>query len=102
MNATLPVGSFQALYGAGSYLSRGGDASGLFPAINPSSVPSPASGTQPSRDPRAEPAAYASTLGIPVPGAQIAGLAALVIALVLAVTRISVRRRPAPKQPHKD
>jgi hypothetical protein len=108
-NANLPLGDFPSALngtgGIGSYLSNGGNASGLFPTINPSSVPSPASGNQPKRDPQAETAADASTLplGMPVVDAQIAGLVALAIALGLAVTRLSVRRRPRPlaEQAHK-
>jgi hypothetical protein len=105
-NANLPLGDFpSALNGTGgSYLSNGGNASGLFPTINPSSVPSPSSGNQPKRDPQAETAADASTLplGMPVVDAQIAGLVALAIALGLAVTRLSVRRRPIPEQAPKN
>jgi hypothetical protein len=105
-NANLPVGDNipTTLSGTGSYLSNGGNASGLFPTIDPSSVPSPATVTRPHRDPQAETAADSSTLpmGMPVVGAQIAGLVALAIALVLAVTRLSVRRRPAAGQPNKD
>jgi hypothetical protein len=103
-NANLPLGDFPALNGTGSYTSNGGNASGLFPTIDPSSVPSPANGNQLKRDPQAETAADASTLplGMPVVDAQIAGMVALTIALGLAVTRLSVRRRPLPERPHKD
>jgi hypothetical protein len=38
---------------------------------------------------------------MPVVDAQIAGLTALAIAIGLAVTRLSVRRRPVTQQPHK-
>jgi hypothetical protein len=107
-NASLPLGDFPSgltgAGGTGSYLSSGGNASGLFPTINPSSVPSPASANQAKRDPQAETAADASTLplGMPVVDAQIAGLIALAIALGLAVTRLSVRRRPLPEQAPKN
>jgi hypothetical protein len=104
-NANLPLGDFpSSLNGTGSYTSNGGNASGLFPTIDPSAAPSPASANQPKRDPQAETAADASTLplGMPVVDAQIAGMVALAIALGLAVTRLSVRRRPLPEQTHKD
>lgn len=105
-NANLPVGDNAppTLNGTGSYLSNGGTASGLFPTINPTAVPTPSSGTRPHRgDPPAVMAADASTLplGMPVVDAQIAGLVALAVALVLAVTRLSVRKRPGTGQPHK-
>jgi hypothetical protein len=103
ITSTLPVGTLPSLNGSGSsYLSTGGNASGLFPTINPSSEPSPSAGTKPSTtDPAAEPAADTTTLplGTPVVGAQIAGLGALAIAFVLAVTRLSLRRRPKPQSP---
>jgi hypothetical protein len=108
-NASLPLGDFPSGLngtgtGTGSYLSSGGNASGLFPTIDPSSVPNPASANQAKRDPQAETAADASTLplGMPVVDAQIAGLVALAIALGLAVTRLSVRRRPLPEQAPKN
>jgi hypothetical protein len=98
--STLPVGTLPALNGTGSYLSSGGNASGLFPTINPTSEPSPTAGTKPTTDPKAEPAANTATLplGTTVAGAQIVGLGALALAFVLAVTRLSLRKRPAPQQ----
>ncbi|MBV9857065.1 MAG: hypothetical protein JOY82_21530 [Streptosporangiaceae bacterium] len=101
--STLPtgIGFAPSLNGAGSSLSPGGSVSGLFPTINPSAVPSPAPGTQPKSGLKGEPVADSATLplGTPVLGAQLAGLAALALAVALAITRLSIRRRPAPKQP---
>lgn len=104
-DSTLPAGTLPSLNGSGSsYTSGGGNASGLFPTINPSSEPSPSSGTNASDKLSAEPAADTSTLplGTPVVGAQIVGLGALAIACGLAVTRLSLRRRPAPKKPEEE
>jgi hypothetical protein len=72
-------------------LSPGGNAAGLFPTLKPSSSPSA------SKDAKARPVADTSALpgGAPVVGASLVGLAALVLAFVLAVTRLSIRRRPA-------
>lgn len=104
--STLPVGTtLPSLNGSGSsYLSTGGNASGLFPTINPSAQPSPGTDSKPTSDPAAEPAADSTTLplGTPVVGAQIAGLGALAVAFVLAITRLSVRRRPATPKPPEE
>lgn len=104
-DTTLPAESLPALNGSGSsYTSSAGNASGLFPTINPSSEPSPSVGTKGSDKVAAEPAADTTTLplGTPVIGAQIVGLGALAIACGLAVTRLSVRRRPAQKTPPEE
>jgi len=75
-----------------------GDAAALFPTIGPSpgASPGPASAAaqQPSQNTTA-PAADASpvSLGTPVTTAQVAGLIALGLAIMLTVTRLSVRRR---------
>ncbi|MGD0560244.1 MAG: hypothetical protein ABSA93_35410 [Streptosporangiaceae bacterium] len=98
-DATLP-----SLNGSGSsYTSGAGNASGLFPTINPSSDPSPSTSTSASDKLSAEPAADTTTLplGTPVVGAQIVGLGALALACGLAVTRLSLRRRPAQKKPEE-
>lgn len=111
--STLPDddSSFPALNGSGSsytntnggsYTNSGGTASGLFPTINPSSQPSPSSSSgRTAAQQAAEPAADTTTLplGTPVVAAQAAGLIVLALAFILAVTRLSVRRRPAPKDP---
>jgi hypothetical protein len=74
-------------------LSPGGNASGLFPTLDPQSPdPRPAgtagtAGTRQVANTSALPAADSSILG-----AQVAGLVALALAAVFAVTRISIRR----------
>jgi hypothetical protein len=91
----LPVGSLPTIGGNGSTssISPGGNAAGLFPTINPSQDPSPA----PGQDEAARQVADAEALpiGTPVIDGQLLGLGALAIAFLLAVTRLSVRRRPA-------
>lgn len=68
-------------------------AASLFPTLAPKPTPSLAEKA------RTRPLANTSALpeGAPIAGAQIAGLAALALAFVLAVTRLSIRRRPAGK-----
>jgi hypothetical protein len=72
-------------------LSPGGSASGLFPAVAPSS----GSAAPPPGPEYAAPAANTSALpaGSDPVGAQIAGLAALALAFFFAVTRVSLRWR---------
>ena len=91
----LPVGSLPTI-GSGtatSSISPGGNAAGLFPTINPSAVPAPAPGQGESARPVAN--TEALPIGTPVIDAQLLGLGALGVAFLLAVTRLSVRRRPA-------
>jgi hypothetical protein len=96
----LPVGSLPDVSTTnpttGATLSPGGNASGLFPTLKPS--PSSSSNSKAALNTKARQAADTSALpeGAPVVGAQLAGLAALLVAFVLAVTRFSIRRRPAP------
>jgi hypothetical protein len=94
----LPVGSLPDLGGVGvgssSSLSPGGNASGLFPTINPSSVPSPGTALNASARPVAN--SEALPIGTPVVDAQLLGLGALGVAFLLAATRLSVRRRAVP------
>jgi hypothetical protein len=88
-----------------STLIAAGNASGLFPEIAPAPVPSPAAGTPPQEAAHgaapAERVADASTraLGTPVLTAQVMGLIALALAVMLTVTRLSVRRRPRTRGP---
>jgi hypothetical protein len=91
----LPVGSLPAISGStfSSSLSPGGNASGLFPPINPSSVPSPGTALNASARPVAD--SVALPIGTPVIDAQLVGLGALGVAFLLAATRLSVRRRTA-------
>jgi len=88
------------LTGPAGRLSPGGNASGLFPTLNPSSSTGKSGSTVAQRA-NAKPAADTSalSLGTPVVGAQLAGLGALAVGFVLAVTRLSVRKRPTPKTP---
>jgi hypothetical protein len=93
----LPIGNLPYVTGAGgsgSTLSPGGNAGGLFPTVNPAS--GSASGTQ-GQKASAKTVANTSALplGAPVVGAQLVGLGVLALAFVLAVTRMSIRRRPA-------
>jgi hypothetical protein len=100
----LPVGTLPGVTAVnpttGASLSPGGNASGLFPTLTPSTSPSPSSNSSSGSalNTKARQAADTAALpeGAPVIGAQLAGLAALLVAFVLAVTRFSIRRRPAP------
>jgi hypothetical protein len=98
----LPVGSLPAVSTinptTGASLSPGGNASGLFPTLKPSPSASSSPGSGTPFNAKARQAADTSALpeSAPVVGAQLAGLAALLVAFVLAVTRFSIRRRPAP------
>jgi hypothetical protein len=94
----LPAGGFPFLGGGGSVpslnpgdrsLAPGGNASSLFPTLNPGT--SSGGGTTP----RTRPVADTIPGDASVMGAQYAGLGALVLAFVLSVTRLSIRRRQA-------
>ena len=95
----LPVGSLPGIPGVtpapSPSLSPGGNAAGLFPTVEPS--PSPDA----SQKAGARAVANTSALpeGAPVVGAQLIGLAALGLAFVLAVTRLSIRRRDPAAEP---
>jgi hypothetical protein len=97
----VPLGPLPDLNGVSSSLIGAGNASGLFPAISPAATtrPSPSPGVRAAGSRRnAGSAAYSSTLA-PVLTAQVAGLIALALALMLTVTRLSLRKRSrAPKQ----
>lgn len=105
VTSPLPVGSLPGIPPgippAPPTLSPGGNAAGLFPTLHPKQSPS---STQQTPHPRTRPVADTSALpeGAPVVGAQLAGLAALALAFILAVTRLSIRRRPASTPPGKD
>jgi hypothetical protein len=90
----LPAGNLPYLPSASPVLSPGGNAAGLFPTITPSADP-PATTPDPQKT---QPVADTSALPQdgPVIGAQVAGLAVLALAFVLAVARMSFRKRPAP------
>jgi hypothetical protein len=72
-------------------LNPGGSAANLFPTLDPSPT------TSGSAKANTRPVANTSALpeGASIGGAQIAGLAALGLAIVVAITRLSIRRRPA-------
>jgi hypothetical protein len=93
---TLPLGPVPDLNSVASSLIGAGNASGLFPAINPSATPSPSPGIH-ARDGKrnARPVADSSALAFMQPGltGQVAGLIALLVAVMLAVTRLSLRKR---------
>jgi hypothetical protein len=100
--AVLPLGPIPALNGQASLLIGAGNAAGLFPEISPSPRASPGSTptatatatAQPTKS-KAAPVSEASpvSLGTPVFTAQVAGLIALGLAIMLIVTRLSLRRR---------
>jgi hypothetical protein len=93
---TLPLGPIPALNNVSSSYIGAGNATGLFPSISPSATPSPTPEARaPSSQPSAQPAAVSSTLGFGRPGlsGQVAGLIALAVAILLTVTRLSLRRR---------
>ena len=91
---TLPLGPVPNLNGVSSQLIGAGNAAGLFPAINPSATPSPSPGT-PAPDGQRRPVPDSSAIAFVKPGltGQVAGLIALVVAVMLTVTRLSMRKR---------
>jgi hypothetical protein len=91
---TLPLGPIPNLNGISSQLIRPGNASGLFPAINPSATPSPSPGG-PTPGSQRRPVAGSSPIAFVQPGltGQVAGLIALAVAVMLTVTRLSLRKR---------
>jgi hypothetical protein len=83
-------------------LSPGGNASRLFPSLSPASSQGSQGSAQQKTDARQVADTSALPLETPVADAQLAGLGALAVGLILAVTRLSVRRRAAaPKSPAK-
>jgi hypothetical protein len=99
--AVLPVGPVPDLNGEASLIGAG-NAAGLFPTISPS--PGRSRGTTAAAPPAAQntaPVSDASPVSAdtPVFTAQVVGLIALGLAIMLTVTRLSVRKRP-PGKPH--
>jgi hypothetical protein len=93
---TLPLGPIPNLNGVYSQLIGAGDASGLFPAISPSDTPSPLPGSPaPGGEAKGRPNPSSSAIAFVQPGltGQVAGLIALAVAVLLTVTRLSLRRR---------
>jgi len=82
---------------ASPLLSPGGNAAGLFPSLTPSADPPGKAGTDKASG-RAVANTAALPLGAPVIGGQLVGLGVLALAFVLAVARLSLRRRPAAAQ----
>jgi hypothetical protein len=103
VTSPLPVGSLPNIPGTSPTLSPGGNAAGLFPTLDPK--PTPTSKPTPTpisvQKAHGRPVADTTALpeGAPIAGAQIAGLGALALAVVLAVTRLSIRRRPRTAKP---
>lgn len=94
VGTSIPIGALPAVAGVSTTI-PGGNAANLFPQIRPSSAPSPVPGSQ--ADPqRAQPVADSSriplSLGSSEFGAQIVGLIVLLLGLVIAVTRLSLRK----------
>jgi hypothetical protein len=91
---TLPLGPVPNLNSVSSSLIGAGNASELFPAINPGATPSPSPGNGTDRR-NAAPTAGSSAIAFVQPGltGQVAGLIALAVAVLLTVTRLSLRRR---------
>ena len=101
--AVLPLGPIPALNGEASMFIGAGNAANLFPTISPSPGASPgptaaAASAQPTKQ-NTGPVSEASpvSLGTPVFTAQVAGLIVLGVAIMLTVTRLSVRRRSKPR-----
>lgn len=93
-----------SLNGGASLLIGAGNASGLFPAITPTTTPGPAVGNQPQPGRSSgvrDPISYSSPLptGTPVLTAQVAGLIALGLAIMFTVTRLSLRKRSGSSGP---
>ena len=90
----LPLGPIPNLNGVSSQLIGAGNASGLFPAINPSATPSPSPGS-PVPGGQRRPVSDSSAIAFVQPGltGQVAGLIALAVAVLLTVTRLSLRKR---------
>ncbi|HTQ94478.1 MAG TPA: hypothetical protein VMK84_33795 [Streptosporangiaceae bacterium] len=98
---TLPLGPIPDLNGISSQLIGAGDASGLFPAISPSATPSPSPGSQAAAGQgKARPAPSSSAIAFVQPGltGQVAGLIVLAVAVLLTVTRLSLRKRFRPRK----
>ncbi len=92
--STLPLGPIPNLNGVSSQLIGAGNASGLFPAINPSATPNPSpGGPAPSSQRRPVPGSSAIAFVQPGLTGQVAGLIALAVAVLLTVTRLSLRKR---------
>jgi hypothetical protein len=93
---TLPLGPIPNLNSVSSSLIGAGNASGLFPEIVPSASPNSSPAIQAQAGQRdVQPVSESSALGLGKPGltGQVAGLIALALAIMLTVTRLSLRKR---------
>lgn len=101
VTSPLPVGNLPSVQNGSPTLRQGGNAGSLFPTLKPARANAPA---QPTGNAHTRPVADTSALpeGAPVVGAQLAGLAALAVAFVLAVARLSIRRHPGQAKAAQD
>lgn len=100
----LPLGPIPDLNGVGSTLIQAGNATQLFPIITPSPVPSGTRAAHPRpTKPRTRPASDSRALspGSPLLPARVAGLILLALAIVLAMTRLSLRRWRGSGKPRR-
>jgi hypothetical protein len=98
----VPLGPIPDLNGESSKLIGPGNAASLFPTITPSATPQPTAGNQPQpskRNPDPVSTSAALPAGTPVLTAQVAGLIALGLAIILTVARLSLRRRSRSSGP---
>src|SRR5579863_1422014 len=98
----LPLGPIPDLNGVGSTVIRAGNATQLFPVITPSPVPTaiPAVHPRPTRrTTKPVSVSRAPTPGSPLLPARAAGLILLALAIVLAITGLSLRRWPGSRKP---
>ena len=110
VTSQIPVGSLPSIPAADPSLSPGGNAANLFPTLYPKPAASSAQPAQPAQDlqnaQKARVRPVANTTALPesatIVGAQLAGLAALALGFVLAVTRLAIRRRLNPAKPPAD
>jgi hypothetical protein len=96
VGAAIPLGALPAVAGVSTTVPAG-NASSLFPQISPSASPSPAPGTTAAASPaKAQPVADSSRIPLSLSssefGAQIVGLIVLLLGVVIAVTRLSLRK----------
>jgi hypothetical protein len=91
----LSVGELPFLLSPSSTLRPGGNAAGLFPTLSPGTDPpaSKSAAQKGSTTPVAN--TFALSQGASVVGGQLVGLGVLALGFVLAVTRLSIRKRPA-------
>lgn len=91
---SLPVGDIPDITAPTPTLSPGGNAAGLFPTLNPSpAAPGPGSAGPKGTRQVADASAFSGTSN--QADAEVAGLAALALAFILAFTRVSIRRPAA-------